>query len=97
MNSDVFTAPAPTALTAVPTRAPTLEPADTLEQWLQIIGPTIRAKRKYRDVKLYELAAAAGISKQTLGELERGIAKDVRLSTLWRLAVALNINWADLF
>lgn len=53
--------------------------------------------RKKRGLTQDELCERAGLSRQTLYELEKGIKTDVKMSTLTALASALDCSVSDLF
>ena len=53
--------------------------------------------RKQRGLTQDELCERAGLSRQTLYELEKGIKTDVKMSTLIALASALECSVSDLF
>ena len=53
--------------------------------------------RKQRGLTQDELCERAGLSRQTLYELEKGIKTDVKMSTLTALASALECSVSDLF
>ena len=53
--------------------------------------------RKERGLTQDELCERAGLSRQTLYELEKGIKTDVKMSTLTALASALECSVSDLF
>nr|DAU96143.1 MAG TPA: helix-turn-helix domain protein [Caudoviricetes sp.] len=55
------------------------------------------AIRKKRGLTQDELCGRAGLSRQTLYELEKGIKTDVKMSTLTALASALECSVSDLF
>ena len=53
--------------------------------------------RKQRGLTQDELCERAGLSRQTLYELEKGIKTDVKMSTLTASASALECSVSDLF
>ena len=55
------------------------------------VGALIRDRRIAHDLTLQELAGLAGMHHPTLSRLERGCGGDVKLSTLRRLARALQM------
>lgn len=55
------------------------------------IGPRLKAQRKTRQLTLAELAAASGVSRSMLSEIERGNANPT-YGTLWHLTRALGID-----
>lgn len=60
------------------------------------IGVLIRSLRKARGLSLDTLAGLAGMHHPTLSRLERGFGQDVKVSTLRRLAQALDVAVHDL-
>jgi transcriptional regulator with XRE-family HTH domain len=61
----------------------------------QRVGRTLRAKRQRSGLTQEQLAGAADMHPTEVSRLERGV-RDPRLSTLVRLARALDIELADL-
>ena len=61
----------------------------------QQLGERIRTLREERHLLQRELASQAGIPVRTLGRIERGEV-DVRLSTLCKIADALQLDVKDL-
>jgi transcriptional regulator with XRE-family HTH domain len=59
------------------------------------IGPHLQAQRKARNLTLTELAAASGVSRSMLSEIERGKANPT-YGTLWHLTRALGLDFNDL-
>jgi transcriptional regulator with XRE-family HTH domain len=59
------------------------------------LGTLIRHVREERHLLQRELADQAGIPVRTLGRIERGEV-DMRLSTLRKIAKALNVDIKDL-
>jgi transcriptional regulator with XRE-family HTH domain len=59
------------------------------------VGRNLRRHRRAAGMSLAELAAAAGLGKSTLHELELGDGNPT-LSTLWSLATALGVPLGDL-
>jgi transcriptional regulator with XRE-family HTH domain len=67
-----------------------------LDSVLQPVAVNVGRHRRRRGLSLSALAGAAGISKSTLSELERGRGNP-SLDTLWALANALNVPLSALF
>ncbi len=63
---------------------------------VQPISRNLRQKRQRRGLSLSDVAKTASISKSTLSELERGRGNP-SIDTLWSLAQALNVPFAELF
>jgi transcriptional regulator with XRE-family HTH domain len=75
------------------TAAPRLEPAE--QAWLRKVGMRIRLGRVARGESQEELGARAGVSRVTVGSIERSDHPAVLVSYA-RLATALQIPLADL-
>lgn len=58
------------------------------------IGPRLQAIRKMRKMSLDELAAASGVSRSMLSQIERGQTNPT-LGTIWNLTQALNLDLAE--
>lgn len=69
-------------------------PRPTDLAFTEALGAEIEYWRKRRGLSRDELAAKAGISKSTMGRVERDGPKDV--SDTWRLAEALDIPFLEL-
>lgn len=50
----------------------------------------IRDRRKSLKMTQEELAQKAGVSRQTVGNLENGLRMDIKIATLKKIAMALN-------
>ena len=59
------------------------------------IGPRLQAVRKKRRLSLDDLAAASGVSRSMLSQIERGQTNPT-LATVWNLTQALNLDLAEL-
>lgn len=59
------------------------------------LGPLINQHRKARRLTLDQLAAASGVSRSMLSQIERGETNPT-VSTLWNVARALNIDMGEL-
>jgi len=64
-------------------------------QTLTDVGARIRQAREAAGLRLHELALLSGFSAPALSMIETG-KRDLRLSSLFRLAAALRLNPADL-
>lgn len=62
----------------------------------QILARNLRRLRLHRKLTQEALADAAHVRQALISELESGKI-DVRIDTLQRVAVALNVRFADLF
>jgi transcriptional regulator with XRE-family HTH domain len=68
--------------------------ADRLAAWRRLIGDRIRDERLRQNQTQEALYLAAGIARYTLQRAESGA--DVQVSTLQRIAEALNVSLAEL-
>lgn len=68
---------------------------DGPEPFLADIGRRVRLARVSVPMTQAELAAACGLDRSYIGEVERGAA-NASLLVLWKLAVALNVEPATL-
>jgi DNA-binding XRE family transcriptional regulator len=59
------------------------------------LGPLIQRHRKVRRLTLDQLAAASGVSRSMLSQIERGEANPT-FSTLWSVTRALNLELSEL-
>ncbi len=64
--------------------------------WAAIVGANLRATRKSAKLKLEDLSRLSGVGLASLSHIENG-NRDVKLSTLIRLADALRIAVPDFF
>lgn len=63
---------------------------------LDAFGRTVRKARRDRELSQEALADRAGLSSKHVGEIERA-NKDPRLTTVLKLAQALEVRSGDLF
>ncbi|MDN6748428.1 MAG: helix-turn-helix domain-containing protein, partial [Brevibacterium sp.] len=61
----------------------------------RVFGARIRARRKYNDLTLNELAIRAGISRAALSKIERG-EQDTSVSNAMGLSRALGVEVGEL-
>lgn len=61
-----------------------------------MLGDKIRKERIKKGVSVAELSRTAGISTATIDKIEHSRLNDVRLSTVKKIADALNINISDI-
>lgn len=61
-----------------------------------MIGDNIRRIRSEKDISMSELAKITGLSRYTINNIEYSRLKDIRLSTLQKIAAALNVDIAEL-
>jgi transcriptional regulator with XRE-family HTH domain len=59
------------------------------------VGSNVREMRKVRDLSLDQLAAASGVSRAALSQIEHG-ATNPSLSVLWKIAVGLGVHFSEL-
>lgn len=73
-------------------------PTDPWQRRTREIAETVRALRVKLGLSQEELALAAGVSRNHIQVLERGVGEPVnpRLATLYALAAALGVRVADL-
>lgn len=60
------------------------------------IGAVVRKIRKKQGKSMYEISAEVSMSKSTWREVEIGACKDIKLTTLWKIAEGLDITPAKL-
>ena len=65
-------------------------------KWAEKIGVNIRSRRKHLGLSLEDLSRLSGSTVPTLSNIERG-TRDVKLSTLVSLSLALRIELPSLF
>jgi transcriptional regulator with XRE-family HTH domain len=65
----------------------------TVDAFVKTVATNVRALRMQADMTLAELAAAAGLGKSTLAQLESGKANP-SVETLWAIAAALKVPFA---
>ncbi|AFS77838.1 putative cupin domain-containing HTH-type transcriptional regulator [Gottschalkia acidurici 9a] len=65
------------------------------DYFIQNIGSIVRSLRKERGFSLEELSSKAGISKITLGNIERGEGNPT-ISVIWKIAKALSVQLMDI-
>ncbi|MDN5607253.1 MAG: helix-turn-helix domain-containing protein [Brevibacterium aurantiacum] len=69
--------------------------ANTEDLGARVFGARIRARRKYNDLTLNELAVRAGISRAALSKIERG-EQDTSVSNAMGLSRALGVDVGEL-
>lgn len=70
--------------------------ADDPKQIVQQLGGNLRKLRKEKQLSLEELAELSGVSKLTLGNIERGETNPT-LGLLWKISKSLSIPLMSLF
>lgn len=63
---------------------------------MEMLGNRIKGVRKSKNMSIYELASKSGLSDSYLGRLENGKRKDPSISTVIKIATALEISIEDL-
>ncbi len=63
---------------------------------IKSVGEVVKKRRKTLCKTMYALSAEVGMSKSTWREVEIGACKDIKLSTLWKIAEGLETSVADL-
>jgi transcriptional regulator with XRE-family HTH domain len=76
-------------------RTPAEEAAPGVDTFVRAVAGNVRALRMQAGLTLADLAAAAGLGKSTLAQLESGKANP-SVETLWALAAALKVPFARL-
>ena len=71
--------------------------ADPWQQYANRLGERIRLLRRTKGVSQGTACNAVGMSVDTWSRLERGDGQEPKLSTLMRVADALDVELADLF
>lgn len=61
------------------------------------MGYKIKEAREERRLTQEELAEKSGVSRPTIVALENGKAEDVKISTLQKLAAAMDMTVQDIF
>ena len=69
---------------------------ETTKQWIEKVGTKLRERRKALGLSLEDLSRLSGSTVPTLSNIERG-KRDVKLSTLVSLAIALRLELSQLF
>lgn len=62
---------------------------------VKLIGKKIKQLREEQGLSQDELAEKSGVSRMTITYLETGVTKDVKLGTLNKIAVGLNVALKD--
>lgn len=71
--------------------------ADLWSEYAAKLGARIRDLRRAKGISQAKTCQAVGMSVDTWSRLERGDGQEPRLSTLMRVADALDVNLGDLF
>lgn len=66
-----------------------------MQQLSRIVGDNLKSLRAQQGLSLDQLAAASGVSKSRLGQIERGEANP-SISTVWQIANALKVEFSAL-
>ncbi len=61
------------------------------------MGYKLKEARDEKRLTQEELAKKSGVSRQTIVALENGTSEDVKISTLQKLAAALDMTVQDIF
>lgn len=61
------------------------------------MGYKLREAREEKRLTQEELSKKSGVSRATIVALEKGISEDVKISTLQKLAAALDMTVQDIF
>jgi transcriptional regulator with XRE-family HTH domain len=60
------------------------------EQYLNIDGTKVKIARVEKDWTISKLAEKSGVTRKTIGEIERGKKKEIRPSTIQQIAITLD-------
>lgn len=63
---------------------------------ISTLGQIVKTHRTRINKTIYSISAEVSMSKSTWREVELGICKDVKLSTLWKIAEGLEIPIGEL-
>ena len=63
---------------------------------IKAVGVVVRKHRQVIGKTMYAISAEIEMSKSTWREVEIGACKDIRLTTLWKIAEGLEIPLGDL-
>ena len=58
---------------------------------IEVLGSVIRKYRKQQGKTMYGISAEVSMSKSTWREAEIGACKDIKLTTIWKIAEGLDI------
>ena len=58
----------------------------------KLVGKRIQELLFYNDLSVYRLSKMTKLSEQTISNLIKGFTKDVRLSTIYIICKALNVD-----
>lgn len=59
-------------------------------------GKIIKAYRLKQNKSIYKISAECSIHKDTWRLIENGLVKDIKISSLWKIAEGLELNPEDL-
>lgn len=62
----------------------------------KLIGSRIRDYRLKKGLTLSNISSLSGIAESSIGQIERGVGKNIELKTILRIANALNVSIDDL-
>ena len=69
---------------------------DANKIFMSILGNVIEKYRKLRNKSIYSISAEVSMSKSTWREAEIGACKDIKFTTLWKIAEGLDIPLSKL-
>lgn len=58
---------------------------------------SVKERREELDMTQQELAYKSGVSRTTISKIETGVLKDIRSTTLLKIALALECDVGDIF
>jgi transcriptional regulator with XRE-family HTH domain len=56
---------------------------------LNIDGKKVRMARNEKDWTISKLAKESGVTRKTIGEIEKGLKRNIRISTIEQIAITL--------
>ncbi len=77
-------------------KAPTKEYPTEIVALYRHLARNVRALRKERELSQRQLAQVVGMNQSTINELENDVVRDMRLTTVGKLARALGVGIVDL-
>ena len=63
---------------------------------IQVLGKILEKYRLKQNKTIYKISAECAIHKDTWRLIEKGLVKDIKISSLWKIAEGLDITPAEL-
>lgn len=63
---------------------------------IKVLGGIIKKHRIEQEKTMYKISAECSIHKSSWRLIEQGIVKDIKISTLWKMAEGLDVNPASI-